>query len=81
METLNQKPFSFYGFGWDYGGLTGFEDGYLSNRNISLTLELPESINMEEYNDLWGDHEMSSDLEMAQKANPYVAKIMLSREE
>lgn len=81
LEVLNKKPFSFYGFGWDYGGLTSFEDGYLSTRNISVTLELPE-IDMEEYDDdLWGDHEMSSDLEMARKANPYVAKIMLSREE
>lgn len=31
LEALNGAPFTFSGFGWDYGGFAGFETGKLAN--------------------------------------------------
>lgn len=59
VEKVNGKPFSLFGFGWDYGGrATNWNEGKLNN-NLSLQFgytsedEAPEGI--------FGDVELSSD--------------------
>lgn len=78
LEKLNQSPFEFGGFGWDYAGWTDWKGGYLSTKKVYITLEYPPNIEEDKYPDLWGDTEISSDSEIAQQANPVVYKVRLS---
>lgn len=40
LEAINGEPFTFNGFGWDYGGFAGFETGYLSNPPGGCTISV-----------------------------------------
>ena len=79
LEKLNQKPFTFYGFGWDYSGMTDWDNGHLYDRKVFVNLGYPGQTIPPEYEGLMGDHEMRSDSELAQKANPIVCEITMRR--
>ena len=38
LTEMNQKPISFYGFGWDYSGATLWNDGKLEKSNVHVFL-------------------------------------------
>jgi len=38
LTQMNQKPISFYGFGWDYSGATLWNDGKLEKLNVHVFL-------------------------------------------
>jgi hypothetical protein len=52
LTQMNQKPISFYGFGWDYSGATLWNDGKLEKSNVHVFLA-PEK---EPKNKFYGDH-------------------------
>lgn len=79
LERLNQKTFTFYGFGWDYSGMVNWEEGHLDERKVFVSLEYPGESIPPEFEGLLGDHEMRSDSELAQKANPIVREITMRR--
>jgi hypothetical protein len=79
LETLNQKPFAFYGFGWDYSGTVNWDDGHLFDRKIFVCLDYPGETIPAEFEGLIGDQEIRSDSELAQKANPVVREITMRR--
>lgn len=59
LEDLNGKPFTFYGFEWDYGGLiTDWNDGNLSS-NLIIAL-VPQNFDKLS-DDLLGEVQLSSD--------------------
>jgi len=80
LEKLNQKPFQFGGFGWDYAGWTDWKGGYLSTQHVFITLEAPENLDLEKYPDFLGDTTLDSDSEASQEVNPVVYKVRLSLE-
>ncbi len=51
LTEMNQKPISFYGFGWDYSGATLWNDGKLEKSNVHVFLA-PEK---EPKNKFYGD--------------------------
>jgi hypothetical protein len=79
LEKLNHKPFTFYGFGWDYGGSATWDNGRLQERKIFVSLEYPGDSMPTEFEGLLGDHEIRSNSELAQKANPVVVEITMRR--
>lgn len=79
LEKLNGKPFSFFGFGWDYAGATEWEGGYLDKRKIFVRLKLPGGNIPVEFDGLLGDRSFPSDSSLAQRANPVVGEITMRR--
>ena len=79
LEKLNQKPFTFYGFGWDYSGSVDWDGGHLFHRKVFVSLDYPGETIPSEFDGLLGDHEIRSDSELAQKANPVVREITMRR--
>ncbi len=79
LERLNQKPFAFYGFGWDYSGMVNWHNGHLFERGIFVCLDYPGESIPPEFDGLLGDHKIESDSELAQKANPVVCEIEMKR--
>jgi hypothetical protein len=81
LEKLNGKAFIFSGFGWDYAGGVNWDHGDMAPRQVLVSLELPADIISNEFEPLMGDHDIISDSDLAQKANPVVAAIVLRKEE
>lgn len=80
LEQINGAPFDFYGFAWDYSGLTNFEEGALKNKGVSVTMGMKEEdYQKEEYLELLGDHSMKSSDKLPQAANPIVVELTLSK--
>jgi hypothetical protein len=79
LEKLNKKPFNFFGFGWDYGGSVDWDNGFLSDKNIHVSLSF-EGEPDDEMQGLMGDMEIKSSLPLAQKTNPIVVEILLSKD-
>jgi hypothetical protein len=79
LESLNQRPFAFYGFGWDYSGMVDWGNGHLFERQIFVSLDYPGESIPPEFDGLLGDHKMKSDSELAQKANPVVREIEMMK--
>lgn len=79
LEKINQRPFTFYGFGWDYSGMVNWEEGRLDERKVFVNLEYPGGTIPAEFDELLGDHSIRSDSELAQKANPVVCEITMRR--
>lgn len=80
LELINQKPFTFLGFGWDYAGAVQWQSGVLANSHTAVRLDLPQGASPSDFLELLGDTQVSSDTELAQKANPVVVEIFLTRE-
>lgn len=59
LEQMNGKPFTFSGFGWDYGGIVlSWKGGNLEKKKVGILLAPG---NQEEFNtELLGDQEFSS---------------------
>lgn len=79
LNEINGKPFVFYGFGWDYGGsVLSWEGGALDSAGATGTL-LYVRLNYrrepgeDEMNQVLGEIELRSDLELLEKLNCYVA--------
>ncbi len=83
LQTLNQKPFSFFGFYWDYGGvISDWNGGALDKKtvdgsHIGIHLCPPEDPKLPD-NYLSGDGTFQSDDPLAQKFPPVVCEIGLS---
>ncbi|HCB62442.1 MAG TPA: hypothetical protein DHV29_00255 [Bacteroidales bacterium] len=79
LETMNEVPFIFFGFGWDYGGIVSeFNSGKLTTLPISLQLGITDVVkdgNNPDYEMLMGDNEFNSDDAEAQRLNPVVISI------
>jgi len=80
LEALNQKPFDFFGFNWDYGGVvTEWNGGALSKPtatgvNIRISLCPPEHPKLPD-NYLMGDGTFSSSNPLAQAFPPVVCEL------
>ncbi len=83
LQSINQKPFAFYGFGWDYGGvISDWNKGELDNRtangsHLGIHLCPPENPQLPD-NYLLGDGTFKSDNPLALEFPPIVCKISLS---
>lgn len=77
LEQLNKKSFLFFGFGWDYAGAVNWNEGSLAHGALMVYLDFPGDTIPPEYDSLLGDRQISSDMELAQKANPVVREIVL----
>lgn len=75
LEVSNQKPFSFYGFGWDYSGTVNWEQGHLSDRRIFVCLGYLQDQSSPQYDSLTGDQVIRSDSALSQRANPVVVQL------
>ena len=76
LEEMNGKPFSFAGFGWDYGGYASWDDGELSKLNIAIRLEVPEGADPKA-DSLMGDSSFPSNDPVVRAVNPRVWEISL----
>lgn len=80
LQSLNQKPFTFYGFYWDYGGvITEWNGGALSKKTangsqINIHLCPPEDPKLPD-NYLSGDGTFESDNPLAIKFPPVVCQL------
>lgn len=82
LEALNGGPFTFSGFGWDYGGATGdWLGGQMQEELRPVTLRLTADddalaeIGAPEIEVLLGDHAVRSDNPVARRARITVAGI------
>jgi hypothetical protein len=82
VQKINGQVFTLMGFGWDYGGAAGFQEGNLANLPggcfMSLTFapsvdELPEATSEA----ISGDKEIRSDMKEFSIAKPVVTAINL----
>lgn len=80
LQSLNKKPFTFYGFYWDYGGvITEWNGGELSKKTangaqVNIHLCPPENSKLPD-NYLMGDGTFNSDNPLAVKFPPVVCKL------
>ncbi len=80
LQSLNKKPFTFYGFYWDYGGvITEWNGGELSKKTasgaqVNIHLCPPENPELPD-NYLSGDGSFNSDNSLAVKFPPVVCKL------
>jgi hypothetical protein len=67
MKKWNGADFEFSGFGWDFGGMVRQAEGSkFLNCNLSLTLDLKYQPDpSDEYNQLYGDTDLSTSNEVA----------------
>lgn len=79
LEELNDSTFWFYGFEWDFGGLSQFESGKLAllSTRMGLRLKAPEGYSDTDLLPLIGDKRFNSSNKYAQKLNPVVEFIRL----
>lgn len=71
LEQYNDKPFVFWGFEWDYGGLlSSWRGGRLEKRKIIVALTYSNTV--EEVLELLGDKELYSNLPLVQKADVHI---------
>lgn len=86
IERLNQRPFRFTGFGWDYGGtITAWNGGRLAKLatqrpRVFLRLALGEQMQTVP-KQLLGEAQFSSVLPLARRLNPSVYMMVVRYEE
>ena len=86
VEKLNGRPFSLYGFGWDYGGLSsGWRGGSLARKEgksyLGLAFSVPDSLSAAQeklYESLMGDQEFMSNHPAMHILNPTVQNLTIS---
>jgi hypothetical protein len=80
LQLLNKKPFAFYGFYWDYGGVvTDWNKGELDKKtpnglHINVHLCPPENAKLPD-NYLTGDGTFESDHPLAMQFPPVVCRL------
>jgi hypothetical protein len=78
VETLNGRPFTLWGFGWDYGGTTtDWHDGKLGTQPGGCTLELRFIQGTQTRADVSGERSFTSDDPGIRSAAPIVDGISL----
>jgi hypothetical protein len=81
LERINQTPFIFFGFGWDYGGfISEYNTGKLGQYPLTIQLgiiDIKKQGNDPDYEMLMGDNEFNSDDPEAQRLNPIVISISI----
>lgn len=85
LETINGKPFSFSGFGWDYGGnVTGWNGGTLDKPPYNFSVRLSEDtarfrqLPQDQQESVMGDQELWSNAAVPQKVDPWVGEMIVS---
>lgn len=83
LEKINEGPFKFYGFGWDYSGIvSGWQNGKLEPKRVMVSLGPANlSDNSPAYMKLMGDGEFTSNLPDAQTMNPVVVELSVGRKD
>lgn len=81
LVKLNGKEITFYGLGWDYGGLiSSWNGGKLENAGIGISLGTVSFDNQtNDYNNIVGDTEINSSNPSAVKVNPVVLELFVSK--
>lgn len=80
VATRNGKPFTFYGFDWDYGGyVSDWGGGRLEGdaKSCTLTLRFDPS-GEDEPEEVVGDHPLKSNDPAAARARPVVSELSLN---
>ena len=74
LEEIYNSDFSFYGFGWDFGGMVIFDKNKIVEKSINLTLGACSDADYDkpEYTRLLGDNEFKTSSSDAQTFNPCV---------
>jgi len=89
LERVNGKPFSFFGFGWDYGGtIRSWQGGKLKEQfyrhgRIILRLEGPQddqAVTQEEEGSIRGNRELTSENPIVRKFNPKIYQMIMEFE-
>lgn len=76
LEKINGKPFKFYGFGWDYGGLvTNWNGGKLNN--YLLVALIPQNFDKLDTT-LQGEVELSSDDPKVRELQAKIGSIVIT---
>lgn len=79
LEKLNGKPFTLYGFGWDYGGAVQWNGGRLDNQGIFVRLAMLRTTPEKAWNALQGDSKFMSNDSMVAQADIVVDYISLGK--
>lgn len=72
LNALNEKPISFYGFGWDYSGAVMWNNGKLEDSNLRVFLA-PQSSPPGKF---YGDHIIEASAEEIKNLNLKVKTII-----
>ncbi|MCF8261196.1 MAG: hypothetical protein K9J12_10505 [Melioribacteraceae bacterium] len=73
LEKINDKSISFYGFGWDQGGLIDFNEGVLASQRLQVYLSFPE----DGWENLMGDRKFQANSKKAESAELRIGEIKL----
>lgn len=73
LEKINDKSISFYGFGWDQGGLIDFNEGVLASQRLQVYLSFPE----DGWENLMGDRKFQANSKKAESAKLRIGEIKL----
>ncbi len=77
LRKWTDEDFNFSGFGWDYeGGVFVMPGTKLSKCPVSIKLTLEHHDNMDQFDELYGDIELSTDNKLVRKA-PIVVDLMV----
>lgn len=83
LQRINGRPFTFSGFGWDYGGgVISWEGGTLEEKGLAVQLSEGEGsveLTDEESNQVLGDIMVMSDNKAVQKLKPRVWAISVAK--
>lgn len=77
LQKLNEKPFEFNGFGWDYGGQIINWHGGAMGRDTSMAIRLDalHLFDNKPYRSVMGEKKVSSSNRLARELRPYVGEI------
>jgi hypothetical protein len=77
LQKLNEKPFEFNGFGWDYGGqIVNWHGGAMSrDTSIAIRLDALHLFDNKPYRSVMGERKVSSSNRLARELRPYVGEI------
>lgn len=76
LEKLNEGPFNFYGFSWNFEGQVVWNNPQRHAKGVYVSLRVPEENWVQ---GLDGTKEISSDSDIARQAQPVVAYIEMRR--
>jgi len=82
LERLNGRPFTFSGFGWDYGGgVISWEGGSLDQKGIAIQLSEGANADLQqnEINQVFGDITVVSNNAVLKKLKPRVRTFSVAK--